>query len=86
MLYARIFLQTKTFSPSRPPTRFSAIDRLDGFDPGDLCLCRRFLVPVQINGSSLPAFLYVDEDPISGRLNISTGITNLDNHESVTFG
>jgi hypothetical protein len=41
---------------------------LDGFDPGDLYLYRCFLVPVQINGSSLPALLYVGENPISGRL------------------
>ena len=51
-----------------PETRLPAIDRLEGFHPGGPCLYRRVLVPVQVNGADLPAWLYVSEDPISGRL------------------
>ncbi len=51
-----------------PETRLPAIDRLEGFHPGGSCLYRRVLVPVQVNGADLPAWLYVSEDPISGRL------------------
>jgi len=42
-----------------PETRLPAIDRLEGFHPGGPCLYRRVLVPVQINGGVLPAWLYV---------------------------
>jgi len=48
---------------SRPP----AIDRLEGFYPGGPRLYRRVLVPVRVNRSVLPAWLYVGEDPISKR-------------------
>ena len=51
-----------------PENRLPAIDRLEGFHPGGSCLYRRVLVPVQVNGADLPAWLYVSEDPISGRL------------------
>jgi len=51
-----------------PETRLPAIDRLEGFHPGGPCLYRRVLVPVQVNGADLPAWLYVGEEPISGRL------------------
>ncbi len=51
-----------------PENRLPAIDRLEGFHPGGPCLYRRVLVPVQVNRSVLPAWLYVSEDPISGRL------------------
>lgn len=51
-----------------PETRLPAIDRLEGFHPGGPCLYRRALVPVQVNGADLPAWLYVGEDPISGML------------------
>lgn len=51
-----------------PESRLPAIDRLEGFHPGDPCLYRRVLVPVQVNRADLPAWLYVSEDPISGRL------------------
>lgn len=51
-----------------PETRLPAIDRLEGFHPGGPCLYRRVLVPVQVNGADLPAWLYVGEDPISGWL------------------
>ena len=51
-----------------PETRLPAIDRLEGFHPGGPCLYRRVLFPVQVNGADLPAWLYVSEDPISGRL------------------
>jgi len=42
-----------------PETRLPAIDRLEGFQPGGPCLYRRVLVPVQVNGTGLPAWLYV---------------------------
>lgn len=51
-----------------PETRLLAIDRLEGFLPGGPCLYHRVLVPAQANGSVLPAWLYVGEDPISGKL------------------
>jgi gamma-glutamylcyclotransferase (GGCT)/AIG2-like uncharacterized protein YtfP len=51
-----------------PETRLPAIDRLEGFHPGGPCLYRRVLVPILVNGAVLPAWLYVSEDPISGRL------------------
>lgn len=51
-----------------PETRLPAIDRLEGFHPGGPCLYRRVLVSVQVNGAIFPAWLYVGEDPISGRL------------------
>jgi gamma-glutamylcyclotransferase (GGCT)/AIG2-like uncharacterized protein YtfP len=44
-----------------PETRLPAIDRLEGFHPGGPCLYRRVLVPVQVNGTDLPAWLYVVE-------------------------
>ena len=50
-----------------PENRLPAIDRLEGFHPGGPCLYRRVLVPVQVNRSVLPAWLYVGEDPISKR-------------------
>ncbi len=42
-----------------PENRLPAIDRLEGFHPGGPCLYRRVLVPVQVNGADLPAWLYV---------------------------
>ncbi|KUK48418.1 MAG: AIG2 family protein [Actinobacteria bacterium 66_15] len=42
-----------------PETRLPAIDRLEGFHPGGPCLYRRVLVPAQVNGAGLPAWLYV---------------------------
>jgi len=51
-----------------PESRLPAIDRLEGFHPGAPCLYRRVLVPVRINGTVLPAWLYVGEDPSSGSL------------------
>ncbi len=51
-----------------PEIRLPAIDRLEGFHPGGPCLYRRVLVSAQANGTELPAWLYVGEDPISGRL------------------
>jgi len=50
-----------------PVIRLPAIDRLEGFHPGGPCLYRRVLVPAQVNGAGLPAWLYVGEDPISKR-------------------
>jgi len=49
-------------------TRLPAIDRLEGFRPGGPCLYRRVLVSAQAHGTVLPVWLYVGEDPISGRL------------------
>jgi gamma-glutamylcyclotransferase (GGCT)/AIG2-like uncharacterized protein YtfP len=51
-----------------PETRLPAIDRLEGFRPGGPCLYRRVLVSTQAHGTVLPGWLYVGEDPISGRL------------------
>ena len=51
-----------------PESRLPANDRLEGFHPGAPCLYRRVLVPVRINGTVLPAWLYVGEDPSSGSL------------------
>ena len=51
-----------------PETRLPAIDRLEGFHPSGPCLYRRVLVSAQVHGTVLPAWLYVGEDPISGRL------------------
>jgi hypothetical protein len=42
--------------------------RLKGSHPGGPCLYRRVLVSAQVHGTVLPAWLYVGEDPISGRL------------------
>jgi gamma-glutamylcyclotransferase (GGCT)/AIG2-like uncharacterized protein YtfP len=50
-----------------PETRLPAIDRLEGFRPGGPCLYRRVLVSAQAHGILLPVWLYVGEDPISGR-------------------
>ena len=51
-----------------PEIRLPAIDRLEGFHPGGPCLYRRVLVPVQVNGTVLTAWLYVGGNPISGSL------------------
>ena len=50
-----------------PENRLPAIDRLEGFHPGGPCLYRRVLVSAQAHGILLPVWLYVGEDPISGR-------------------
>ena len=49
-----------------PETRLPAIDRLEGFHPGGPCLYRRVLVPAQVNGAGLPAWLYVAGDRWTG--------------------
>ena len=64
--WASVYGEILTFDD--PETRLPAIDRPEGFHPGGPCLYRRVLVPVQVNGADLPAWLYVSEDPISGRL------------------
>jgi len=51
-----------------PETRLPAIDQLEGFRPGGPCLYRRVLVSTQAHGTVLPAWLYVGENSISGRL------------------
>jgi hypothetical protein len=58
-----------------PETRLPAIDRLEGFHPGGPCLYRRVLVPVRINGTVLPIWLYVVGDRWTGsRKEISGGV------------
>lgn len=49
-----------------PETRLPSIDRLEGFHPGGPCLYRRVLVPVRINGTGLPAWLYMMGDRWTG--------------------
>jgi len=55
--WGRVYGELLTFDD--PETRLPAIDRLEGFHPGDPCLYRRVLVPVQVNRGVLPAWLYV---------------------------
>jgi hypothetical protein len=74
--WGRVYGELLTFDD--PETRLPAIDRLEGFHPlsacahaqagGDPCLFRRVLIAVRLNGSVIPAWLYVGEDPISGSL------------------
>jgi gamma-glutamylcyclotransferase (GGCT)/AIG2-like uncharacterized protein YtfP len=52
-----VFGELLTFDD--PVIRLPAIDRLEGFHPGGPCLYRRVLVLVQVNGTVLPAWLYV---------------------------
>ena len=56
-----------------PEDRLPAIDRLEGFHPGGPCLYRRVLVPVWINGTVLPAWLYVVGDRWTGSVKELTG-------------
>ena len=53
-----------------PETRLPAIDRLEGFRPGGLCLYSRVLVPVRTNGAGLPAWIYVAGSSISDSLKV----------------
>jgi gamma-glutamylcyclotransferase (GGCT)/AIG2-like uncharacterized protein YtfP len=63
--WAPVYGELLTFDD--PETRLPSIDRLEGFHPGCPCLYRRVLVSAQANGTELPAWLYVGEDPISRR-------------------
>ena len=56
-----------------PVIRLPAIDRLEGFHPGAPCLYRRVLVPVRINGTVLPTWLYVVGDRWTGSVKELTG-------------
>jgi hypothetical protein len=57
------------------PFFLPAIDRLEGFHPGGPCLYRRVLVPVRINGTVLPTWLYMVGDRWTGsRKEISGGV------------
>ena len=56
-----------------PGNRLPAIDRLEGFHPGGPCLYRRVLVPVRINGTVLPTWLYVVGDRWTGSVKELTG-------------
>ena len=49
-------------------TRLPVIVRLEGFQFDGPCLYRYVLVLVRTNGVELPVWLYVGDDPISGRL------------------
>ena len=51
-----------------PEDRLPPIDRLEGFHPGGPCHYRRVLVPVQVKGTMLPAWLYVLGDRWTGVL------------------
>lgn len=63
------------FAFDDPEFRLPAMGRLEGFNPGGLCLYRRVLVPVKAGGNLLPAWLYAAGDHWSGRLKeISGGI------------
>jgi len=55
--WAPVYGEILTFDD--PEIRLPAIDRLEGFHPGGPCLYRRVLVPVRINGTVLPAWLYI---------------------------
>jgi len=56
-----------------PENRLPAIDRLEGFHPGGPCLYHRVLVPVRINGTVLPTWLYVVGDRWTGSVKELTG-------------
>jgi len=56
-----------------PETRLPAIDRREGFYPGDPRLYRRVLVPVRINGTVLPTWLCVVGDRWTGSVKELTG-------------
>lgn len=56
------------FTFDDPESRLPAIDGLEGFNPGGLCLYRRVLVPVRAGRNLLPAWLYAAGDHWSGRL------------------
>lgn len=55
--WGRVYGELLTFDD--PETRLPAIDRLEGFRPGEPSLYRRVLVPVRTNEAELPAWLYV---------------------------
>ncbi len=59
VLYASDPVYGELLTFNDPETRLPAIDRLEGFHPGGPCLCRRVLVPVQVNRGILPTWLYV---------------------------
>jgi len=48
-------------------------DRLEGYQLGGPCLYRRVLVPVRVNGTVLPTWLYVVGDRWTGRFKELTG-------------
>lgn len=61
-------VQGEIFTFDDPEIRLPAIDRLEGFNPGGLCLYRRVLVPVRAGGNLLLAWLYAAGDHWGGRL------------------
>jgi len=62
--WGRVYGEILTFDD--PVIRLPAIDQLEGFHPGGPCLYRRVLVPVQINATVLPAWVYVVGDRWTG--------------------
>jgi gamma-glutamylcyclotransferase (GGCT)/AIG2-like uncharacterized protein YtfP len=56
-----------------PENRLPAIDRLEGFHPGDPSLYRRVLVPVRTKETVLPTWLYVVGDRWTGSVKELTG-------------
>ncbi len=56
------------FTFDDPESRLPAIDGLEGFNPGGLCLYRRVLVPVRAGRNLLPAWVYAAGNRWSGRL------------------
>jgi gamma-glutamylcyclotransferase (GGCT)/AIG2-like uncharacterized protein YtfP len=61
-------VQGEIFTFDDPEIRLPAIDRLEGFNPGGLCLYRRVLVPVRAGRNLLLAWLYAAGDHWGGRL------------------
>jgi len=50
-----------------PETRLPAIDHLEGFLPGGPSLYRRVLIPVKLDGTAFPAWLYAGQPLRSDR-------------------
>jgi gamma-glutamylcyclotransferase (GGCT)/AIG2-like uncharacterized protein YtfP len=55
--WGRVYGELLTFND--PESRLPAIDRLEGFRPGDKSLYRRVLLPVIIIDMIQPAWLYI---------------------------
>ena len=56
-------------------SRLPAIDRLEGFNPGGHCLYRRVLLPVLVERTLVPAWLYVGSSSQTAWMKlISTGV------------
>lgn len=64
----------RLFVYGTPETCLPAIDRLEGFHPGDPSLYRRVLVPVCISGQISPAWVYVGAPKHRERRSLPNGI------------